>query len=65
MKIKIPDVPRDEQDTLCWKQERNAYGNIATFVRCTKPKGHDAPGSIDPRHSWDFTVDAHNISSLT
>jgi len=65
MKIKIPDVPRDENPTLCWKQEVNALGNLTTFIRCTKPKGHDAPGGWDRLHSWERMVDPANISSLT
>ncbi len=64
MKIEIPDVPRDDNPTLCWKQEVNALGNITTFVRCTKAKGHDAPGSLDPYHSWDRMMDEHNLSAL-
>ncbi len=64
MKIKIPDVPRDEQAMLCWKQEVNAHGNITTFVRCTKPKGHDAPDAEDPLHSWEMYPDPNLVSRM-
>ena len=64
MKIKVPDVPRDENVMLCWKQEVNAHGNITTFQRCTKPKHHDDPGGWDRRHSWEMLPDPNAVSQL-
>ncbi len=64
MKIKIPDVPRDvdNHQHLCWKQEVNGLGNLTTFLRCTKPKGHEEAG--DPLHSWEHYPDPNGVSRM-